>query len=160
MGITLFKWRVDVETSSTVSTATPAASPTIAHCLSANLVAMLARSGSSKSLIMPLTSDGSAAAGPEAKALHVWILNASIVYASSSRSGSVPAIKLLYQLVSVEQADKMLESLSSDVQEVSLPEDAVREVIAGLDASNCLLPAKERVFREWQVGLLERWVGL
>lgn len=156
MGITLFKWRVDCETGPTAATATPS----VAHCLSATLIATLARSGSSKSLVMPLISEESADSSRETQAVHVWILNANIVYASSSQPGrSVPAIKLLYRLVSIDEADKMLENLGSDVQDVGLPDEAVQEVATGLDASNGLLPSTERVFREWRVGLLERWAG-
>jgi hypothetical protein len=69
----------------------------------------------------------------------------------------VPAIKLLYRIISRTEADAMLEKISSEVQEVGLPKKAIQEVRGVLERSNFLLPERERVFKGWRVGLLERW---
>ena len=50
----------------------------------------------------------------------------------------------------------MLDKVAQDAQEISLPADAINEVIRHLDASNLLLPLAERLFKEWKVGLLTR----
>ena len=85
-------------------------------------------------------------------------MNQSIRFASSRRDEhSAPAIKLLYKLVPREEADRMLESLTSDAQDISLPAEAIAEVKKALEQSNALLPEKERTFKGWNVGLLQKW---
>lgn len=86
----------------------------------------------------------------------MWVLNSGIVYSSSAATRPTPAVKLLYQLISQEQADRMLEGMNCDAQEINLPATAIGEVIQHLDESNLLLPDKERALREWKVGLLSR----
>lgn len=160
--ITLFKWQVLCETETSVS-------PTISQCLAATLIATVARSGSSKSLLMQIDSLPSAAQeeSPAAGAngaeptqvLHVWVLNSTIRYASSRRALPVPAIKLLYRVIDITEADSILEKINSDAQEINLPIEAIQSVAQGLKESNGMLPDKDRTFKEWTVGLLERWTG-
>ncbi len=85
--------------------------------------------------------------------LHSWILNNNLRYASTSKSSTAAAIKLLYRIIGKIEADTMLEKINSDAQEINLPEDAIRTVIHCLEDSNGLLPVKERLFQEWNVGL-------
>lgn len=66
-------------------------------------------------------------------------------------------MKLLYRMVSKEEADKMLEDVNSDVQEAHLPEEAIEEVRRVLEESGKLLPVAESRYKEWTVGLLGRW---
>jgi hypothetical protein len=61
--------------------------------------------------------------------------------------------------VSREEADRMLEDVNSDVQEVNLPEESVGVVVEALGESNALLPGAERRYREWDVGMLRVWEG-
>lgn len=68
----------------------------------------------------------------------------------------IPAIKLLYRLLPREEADRMLEGVTCDAQEINLPSTALGEVVHLLDESNMLLPVSERVFKEWKVGLLSK----
>jgi hypothetical protein len=68
-------------------------------------------------------------------------------------------MKLLYRAIARGEADNMLEDVNSDVQEVNLPEEAVNVVVQVLDETNALLPAAERKFRDWTVGMLRRWDG-
>lgn len=91
-------------------------------------------------------------------AIRVWVLNANIAYSSSSgvRAQSTPAIKLLYQPITQEEADRILESVTCDAQEITLPVQALSEVVRHLDESNALLPPSERIFKGWKVGLLAR----
>lgn len=166
--VVLFKWQVSCKTSSNHL------EPTSSDCLAASLLATLSRSGSAKSVVVPtLDSSWTVSADTEARietsrgngapatlALHVWILNGNVAYASSSRRGGPrSALKLLYRQISQQEADRMLESFSSDVQEVNLPAEALSAALESLQASGLFLPPGERVFKEWQVGLLDKWVG-
>ena len=66
-------------------------------------------------------------------------------------------MKILYQVISEEQSNKLLESITSDVQDLNLPTAAIQSSHETLEASSQMLPERERSFREWQVGLLGRW---
>lgn len=156
----LFKWQVGVD-------GTPTA-PSVSDCVAATLVATIQRTGSSKSVLLPIDElEPRADAGEPV--LHLWVLNSRIRYAASGGSGcdttappsSGPrprsAIKLLFRRIPRQEADAMLEALTSDVQEINLPRAAILTVGTLLAASNGLLPASERLFREWQIGLLDRW---
>jgi hypothetical protein len=85
------------------------------------------------------------------------VLNSNIVYAASGSPQSTPAIKLLFRVIRREEADRMLEAINCDAQEISLPAHALSEIIRHLDDTNALLPPTERAFKEWKVGLLTRW---
>ncbi|KAK3939150.1 ubiquitin-conjugating enzyme E2-binding protein [Diplogelasinospora grovesii] len=146
--VTLFKWQVSCRSRS-------GAVPGIPECLASTITATTARSGSSKSLIMPITETITASTETE-NAIHVWVMNSSIVYSSSEVNEAVPAIKLLYRLIPREEADRMLDSVTCDAQEINLPAGAITEVVKHLDESNLLLPESQRVFKEWKVGLLKR----
>jgi hypothetical protein len=113
-------------------------------------------------LITPITEtvQGGGGSGGNAgseDAIHIWVLNSSIVYSSSGTPQRTPAIKLLYRSLPHEEADRMLEAVTCDSQEVNLPAQALGEVIRHLEESNALLPPTERIFKEWKVGLLTRW---
>ncbi|KAH6630712.1 ubiquitin-conjugating enzyme E2-binding protein [Chaetomium sp. MPI-SDFR-AT-0129] len=153
--VTLLKWQVSCSSISS-------ASPGIPECLAATLISTISRSGSSKSLIT--AADGvtpGESDSPELgeSAIHIWVLNSSIVYSSSGTPQSTPAIKLLYRPLPLEDADKMLASVTCESQEICLPAAARREIIRHLEASNGLLPPTERMFKEWKVGLLTRGDG-
>ncbi|OHW92746.1 HECT-like ubiquitin conjugating enzyme-binding domain containing protein, partial [Colletotrichum incanum] len=145
--VVLLKWQVSCQTTS------PSARPSSSECLAATLIATLSRSGSSKSVVVPAFQPSQ----ESSPALHLWILNSNIAYASSRREGKRSAIKLLYREITQEEADSMLESMTSDVQEVSLPMAEIAGAAQGLKASSELLPPSERVFKEWNVGLLDKW---
>lgn len=163
--VTLLKWQIFCDSLSHLS-------PGLEECLAATLISTIARSGSSKSLLLPITETVATSKEEDGvlgkdKVVHIWVLNSGIVYASSAAteatvaarpvagSGTL-AIKLLYRLVPREEADRMLDSLIGDAQEVNIPVKAIREVLEHLDKSNSLLPTTERVFKEWKVGLLRR----
>ncbi|KAK1993739.1 hypothetical protein LX36DRAFT_242960 [Colletotrichum falcatum] len=151
--VVLLKWQVSCQTASPSSAAAPSSS----ECLAAALTATLSRSGSSKSVVVPTFPPSSSSSS--SPALHLWILNSHIVYASSLRRGGAarPAIKLLYREVAQEEADAMLESMTSDVQEVNAPAEAIAAAAGELRASSGLLPPGERALKEWNVGLLDKW---
>ena len=66
-------------------------------------------------------------------------------------------MKVLYKMTSQEEAEKALESMTLDVQDLALPSDAIHAAIDILERSNCLLPPNDRQFKEWSVGLIEKW---
>jgi hypothetical protein len=76
---------------------------------------------------------------------------------SGNQSSPVSAVKVLYRMVSQGEADEMIESMTSDVQEITLPATAVQGVAELLVRSNTFLPANDQKFKEWTVGLLEKW---
>ncbi|KAK3903670.1 nipped-B-like protein A [Staphylotrichum tortipilum] len=150
--VTLLKWQISC-------TSTSGVVPGIPGCLAATLISTIARSGSSKSLVTPLPEtvhENEDKTGVR-DAIHIWVLNSSIVYSSSAVERPTPAIKLLYRPIPRGEADKMLEAVTCDAQEINLPAHAVDEVIRCLEASNALLPPMERMLKEWKVGLLTRW---
>ncbi|KAK0730823.1 ubiquitin-conjugating enzyme E2-binding protein [Lasiosphaeris hirsuta] len=151
--VTLLKWQVS-------SRSVSGSLPGISECLAATLISTISRSGSSKSLITPIPeSVAMATANTGAstnQAIHIWVLNSGIVYSSSSAAWCIPAVKLLYRLISQDEADRMLEGVTCEAQEINLPGTAINEAIRHLDDSNLLLPNAERVFKEWRVGLLRR----
>ncbi|KAL9943719.1 hypothetical protein ACHAP6_007030 [Verticillium nonalfalfae] len=170
--VVLFKWQTTCQTTATVaaSAASPlaeSAPPTGADCLAATLLATLSRSGSSKSVIVPTVqappnpNNDDGGGEQQQPALHVWVLNSNITYASSLRPSAGPrsALKLLYKPIPFEQADAMLESFALDVQEVNFPVAVIAAAARGFEDSALLLPAGERLFNGWRVALLDKWVG-
>lgn len=154
----LFKWQVSI-------TGTNSTAPSMAECVAATLVATVQRTGSSKSFFLPIYElEGSAggidASDDEEKVLQVWVLNSTIEYAAwPTVTPSGPAIKLLYRFVAHKDAEETLDRLNSDVQEISLPRETIAAVTCLLEASNGLLPARDRIFQEWKIGLLPRCKG-
>ncbi|KAK0660807.1 ubiquitin-conjugating enzyme E2-binding protein [Cercophora samala] len=144
--VTLLKWQISCKSTS-------GSAPGITECLAATIISTISRSASSKSLIMPINETGS---DVKQTVIYAWVLNANIVYSSSNGASGTPAVKLLYQRISREEADKMLEAVTCEAQEINLPAMAIERVIEHLDESNGLLPEKERLFKEWRVGLLTR----
>jgi len=104
---------------------------------------------------IPKNQDGPDSEKP--KALHIWVLNSGIFYSSSRTGQCKPAIKLLYRRVSLGEANQVLESITCDAQELNMPAKALNEIAEILDDSNMLLPVKDRLFKQWRVGLLPRW---
>lgn len=156
VAVTLFKWQIYCQ----VKTPSLRPPPTVDECLSATLSATIARTGSSKSLLLPINGLTSPSpSGVSGPVLHFWILNPSLRYASTqtATTGPIPAMKLLYRTISREEADKILEDVNSDVQEVNLPEEALDTAAKVLSESNILLPVPERRYTEWTVGMLRMW---
>jgi hypothetical protein len=89
--------------------------------------------------------------------LHIWLLNPHIKYASTERTEVKRAIKLLYKVISRGEAESLTESLTSDVQEINLICEALSQCVHSLEMSNGLLPPEQRLYKEWKVGLLDRY---
>jgi hypothetical protein len=66
-------------------------------------------------------------------------------------------MKVLYKDIDEEEADGLIESMSLNIQEITLPTSAIRDARRTLVNSNELLPSQERVFQGWTVGLLDHW---
>ncbi len=149
-GVTLFKWKVSISGDQ---------QPDVFECLGLTLLTMMARTGSSKALVIPTPEpdrDPTAQAGD--KALHTWILNGDIQYSSSGAVAQViPAVKLLYRVIDRAEADKLSESFVDGAPDISLPVSEISAIEAGLNQSNSLLPSNERSFKGWTVGLLTKW---
>ncbi|KAF4455032.1 hypothetical protein F53441_2593 [Fusarium austroafricanum] len=152
LSVTLFKWQITCQTN------TQDPSPSSSECLAATLMATISRSGSSKSIITPHIL-GTVKPGPVVahQNLHLWVLNPNVVYAASSTAGRKTAMKILYKHIDSAEGDKLITSMNSDVQEIALPEAAIKAAEECLLSSGQLLPVHERTFREWNVGLLGRW---
>lgn len=92
--------------------------------------------------------------------LNIWVFNNSITFSSTEDSKSpLGAVKVFYRLISKAEADKMLDSMTSDVQDITLPSDAISGILDVLVKSNTLIPEGDRQFKEWTVGLIEKWVN-
>ncbi|KAL8371078.1 hypothetical protein RB595_001098 [Gaeumannomyces hyphopodioides] len=157
--VALLKWQVLIQEEPEAEIAL--ASPSMGQCLAAMLLSTIARSGSSKPLVVPITGLVAGTGGQaltSGKALSLWILNSTIRFTSTTYSDrSVSAIKLLYKVITEDDANKVMESMNSDTQDVSIPDESLSSVIAMLDRSNAILPVDDRLFQGWKVGLLEQW---
>lgn len=150
--VRLFKWQLDCQTLH------PVGVPSATQCLSAALMAALSRSGSAKVMVLPISAGGPQVAGQTV--LHLWILNSDIAYASTEAAGGVKtAIKLFYRTISRGEADSLLDPVTSDIQDLSLAEGALREIIRHLETSNKFLPEDQRRHQNWKVGLLDKYEG-
>ncbi|KAF4989583.1 hypothetical protein FGRMN_9045 [Fusarium graminum] len=152
LSVTLFKWQISCQTN------TPDPKPSSPECLAATLLATISRSGSSKSIVTPHIL-GPVKADPVVTGhnLHLWVLNPNVVYTASSKHGRRTAMKILYKHIDSAEGDKLITSMTSDVQEITLPKAAIKAAEESLLSSSQLLPAQERTFKEWNVGLLGRW---
>ncbi|KAI0490078.1 ubiquitin-conjugating enzyme E2-binding protein [Xylaria cf. heliscus] len=159
--ISLFKWQVLIQQKNqTVPESHP---PDLTQCVSAMLLATMARSGCSKSILLPIkgrspngipkSEDGN----QMQDLLNIWVFNANITYSSTEAPISpTSAIKVFYRTVSQEAADKMLDSITLDVQDISLPSEAIAAISELLNKSNSFVPESNRKFKEWTVGLLSK----
>ncbi|KAG6310066.1 hypothetical protein E4U44_005948 [Claviceps purpurea] len=128
--------------------------PTILSWVAALLVANISRYASTKSLLIPKIPSESQGGN---KMLYLWVLNPHVVYSSSCVRGRTPAMKILYQEVTREEGNKLLDSMTSDVQEIHLPSSDIELVRLTLESTARLLPETERTHKEWRVGLLDKW---
>ncbi|RDA96052.1 hypothetical protein CP533_5820 [Ophiocordyceps camponoti-saundersi (nom. inval.)] len=147
--VTLFKWQITCETLS------PGKIPNLVECLAATLLAAISRSACAKSVVAPYAPDEEKGS----RALHLWVLNANMVYTSSARQGRRAAMKMLYREISLEEGHDLVDSMTSNVQEISLPKTAIDAVQRALEASTALMPEQERSFKNWSAGLLDRWAA-
>ncbi|KAI0109510.1 ubiquitin-conjugating enzyme E2-binding protein [Nemania sp. FL0031] len=160
--VSIFKWQVLVKQK---SANIPELSPSLAQCVSAMLLATMARSGCSKSILLPMRGLSFDDSKPEHAAnvrdlLNIWVFNANITFSSTEAPISpITAVKVFYRRVTQEEADKMLDSITSDVQDISLPFEAITTIAELLNKSNAFVPETDRKFKEWTVGLLEKWDG-
>ncbi|KAG5936049.1 hypothetical protein E4U60_002829 [Claviceps pazoutovae] len=128
--------------------------PNVLSWVAALLVANISRYASTKSLLIPKIPSESQGGD---KMLYLWVLNPHVVYSSSCVRGRTPAMKILYQEVTREEGNKLLDSMTSDVQEIHLPFNDIELVRLTLESTARLLPETERTHKEWRVGLLDKW---
>ncbi|KAK8147316.1 hypothetical protein G3M48_001799 [Beauveria asiatica] len=147
--VAFYKWQISCEISSVQK------SPSSSDCLVATLLSTIARSGSSKSVVMPRTS---ALVDKTMRHLQLWVINNNVIFTSNQNSTPTSAVKVLFKEIGEKEALELVESLSNDVQDVNFPAQAIEAARKTLTFSKYMLPLSERSFQEWQVGLLERWV--
>lgn len=159
----LFKWQVHVN-EKTLSDSEIL--PTLSHCVSAMLLATRARSGCSKSIMIPMKQQAPPTQGippvnsitESESLLNIWVWNTSITFSSSMEARSpIKAMKVFYRMVGQDEANKMLDSMTSDVQDITLPADVINTIIHILRSSSPLLPQSNQQYLNWTVGLLEKW---
>ncbi|KAJ3492913.1 hypothetical protein NLG97_g5064 [Lecanicillium saksenae] len=146
--VAFFKWNIACEV------LPPQNPPSSSDCLVATLLSTIARSGSSKSVVMPrhMPSKDKAALH-----LQLWVLNNNVIYTSNHTATPTPAVKVLFKDIEEKEALDLVESLSNDIQDINFPAPAIEAARDVLTSSKYMLPSSERSFQEWQVGLLERW---
>ncbi|XWW99790.1 hypothetical protein V2A60_007802 [Cordyceps javanica] len=147
--IAFFKWQISCEVLS------PQKAPSSSDCLVATLLSTIARSGSSKSVVMPRNMSS---ADKASRHLQLWVLNNNVVFTSNQSKTPTSAVKVLFKEVGEKEALDLVESLSNDVQDINFPAPAIQVACETLASSKYILPSTERSFQDWQVGLLERWV--
>lgn len=129
-------------------------------CLGATLVAAISQSGSSKSVVLPIigevTHSSQVTKECQEKALHLWVLNTRVTYTSTGCIDARTAIKVLFKVLDKDEAEKLAESVTEDVQDIRLAPEALRDCIGCLYESNKLLPCEQQMYQEWKVGLLDR----
>ncbi|KAI9746081.1 MAG: hypothetical protein M1818_000762 [Claussenomyces sp. TS43310] len=102
--------------------------------------------------------------------LYVWVfaphLTVSFSPASKSwstlagsKARSVPATKVFYNTITVAEQDSLLENTTLSAEEIVFPHSVIKELHDTLRASTAILPPSAQRFREWNVGLLQRYVG-
>jgi hypothetical protein len=64
-------------------------------------------------------------------------------------------MKVFWKTVTSKAAEAMMQS--NGVEELFLPTEAICEIEACLRSSSLFLPPSARKFRDWDVGLLERY---
>ncbi|KAM4059757.1 HECT-like ubiquitin-conjugating enzyme (E2)-binding domain-containing protein [Hirsutella rhossiliensis] len=148
LSVTLFKWQVSCKTIA------PSRNPSAPECLASTLLTAISRSGYAKSVVAPHASDG---LDVPARALHLWVLNSNVVYTCSALQGKTAAMKILYRDISVDEGNKLVDSVTSDVQEINLPTSVVEAAREALKSSTILIPERERSLKGWSAGLLQRW---
>lgn len=68
-------------------------------------------------------------------------------------------MKIFYKhVVDAQVKEKLLDDAA--VEEISLPENVMEELVGVLGESNALLPGSVRRFQEWDVGILDRYDGV
>ncbi|KAJ4164246.1 hypothetical protein LMH87_005927 [Akanthomyces muscarius] len=147
--VAFFKWQIACEVSPVQE------APSSSECLVATLLSTIARSGSSKSVVMPRNMSS---ADESSHHLQLWVLNNHIIFTSNQISTPTSAVKVLFKEIGEKEALDLVESLSNDVQDINFPAPAIQVARETLKSSQDMLPLSERSFQEWQVGLLERWV--
>ncbi|PMB64188.1 hypothetical protein BM221_009982 [Beauveria bassiana] len=147
--VAFYKWQISCEISSIQKP------PSSSDCLVATLLSTIARSGSSKSVVMPRNMP---LADNTLRHLQLWVLNNNVIFTGNQKSTPTSAVKVLFKEIEEKEALELVESLSNDVQDVNFPAQAIKVARETLTFSKYMLPSSERSFQEWQVGLLERWV--
>lgn len=88
--------------------------------------------------------------------LLLWIFNPDIHYSTSRRPEPVVrAVKIFYQ--EIDDPQRLLDEHQASLEELLLPAKSFESVQQALIESTGLLPPNARKFKEWTIGLLDRF---
>lgn len=90
-------------------------------------------------------------------ALMLWLFTPDLMYSTSAKP-TQRAMKILY--TTVAEPSKILEKQSTKIEELQLPNYALKTLEADLKMSTNVLSQSARSHREWTIGLLHRWTPI
>jgi hypothetical protein len=136
--------------------------------LSAQLLSIVQSQCVSRILVMPYTDS---TINTQAEVLNLWVFAPSLRFSSTSSTAPLPishcpkpitncpssklAMKIFYQRSSALEANTLIER--GNIEELRLPAESLVELMSTLQKSVQIIPPGSRKFREWDVGLLERY---
>lgn len=99
----------------------------------------------------------------KANQLQLWVFNPDLRYSSTSTSHSITAqrgMKVLFQKTG--NIEELLnpengKASSLSLEELELPDSIFKRLYYVLAERNAMLPVSAREFREWRVGILDRF---
>jgi hypothetical protein len=97
--------------------------------------------------------------------LSLWVLNPTLRYTTASSQQSITepprspsgilAMKIFWKAITLTEANTLADEESIEL--VSIPEETILEIKETLLQSAQFLPPSSRIFKCWDVGLLERY---
>ncbi|KAJ8104581.1 hypothetical protein OPT61_g10681 [Boeremia exigua] len=128
--------------------------------ISARLLYLIDNVGVRKFHIHPPSSSSTSTPPSPTPSLLVWVFTPDLMFSSSiprpHRTDPTRALKCFFQ----KQTWRPLqpgEPESATIEDVEFPRELYEELESSLDESQGVLPATARKFKEWEVGLLERF---
>jgi ubiquitin-protein ligase E3 D len=85
-------------------------------------------------------------------------LTVSFYSTDSGSSKPIPASKVFYRSITATEGNTILENASMSTEELRLPTEALTELLNTLAGNTMKMPQSARKFREWDVGVLERFI--
>lgn len=160
-GIRIYKWSVSVASPLQQRMTYP-----LSHFIIAYLLSLISAQAVHKFILHALPVENATKPAP---ILYIWVFAPCLTISLSPRSltatdGStskgniIPATKVFYDVITPSKSKSLLDSTSLSVEEIVLTHSVMEEMHAILKASTAQLPPSTQKFREWSVGLLERYV--
>ncbi|PVH77853.1 hypothetical protein DL98DRAFT_423127 [Cadophora sp. DSE1049] len=160
-GIRLFKWSLTLLSSHPPSFN----NPSLASLLSSQCLSSSQATGVSKLVLSPRTLFGGTPSASTPGPMLVWVLKSALYFCAGTFSlSSAPgtsstspklAMKVFWKSISMDDARSLLDG--GTAEELLLPDEILVEIGRVLRDSACCLPPSARKFKEWDVGLLDRY---